>query len=471
MAYSGSTPIIGTGTVSAEAIQAYFVHRGPGYAPGYAPDKTYKAPPPDLGRAIVDECRRYSQAVVNHDLVAAQMMIETAAWQSGYARDRNNPGGIGAINSNPDLALRFADVRAGVRAHVAHLLVYAVGDGPWSADDPRRDAVARAGWLGTAQTWAGLNGKWAFPGTTYGQGIATLGNALVAFANDGTWVQEPSPMPTIAKPPMIARPSPNKGGYGTPRVIEAICNHIATGTIGSNLGWLTKPGSNASCNAYIGKDGRIYELVPLHEASWTNGEVKRPDLSNPLIAKWVRNGWNPNTRTYNIEHEGNPGDVLTAAQIASNNAVSAWVASVSGITLNRTTVIGHYQIDSVDRPYCPSFSDAEWRTLIDGANALLSAGGAPVSDPNAEQFPTGHWIVNDHGMPFLTWYRENGGWELLGYPLEGMHRDADGVYRQELENVMLEGYAVQFGPYPPPHVRLGAIGRMYRELRSQLEAV
>lgn len=387
MTYSHTTPILGSGSVSAEAIQAYFVHRGPGYAPAYAPDKAYKAPPAGLGRAIVDECRRYPQAIVNHDIVAAQVMVETAAWQSKYARDRNNPGGIGAINSNPDLAITFPTVAAGVRAHVAHLLVYALGDGPWSADDPRRDAVAKAGWLGTAPTWGGLNGKWAYPGTTYGQSITNLANALRDFANNGTWTQEPTMPTTIPKPPMVSRPSPNRGGYDPdedgPRVAEAITYHIATSTISSNLGWLTNPASGASCNYYIGKDGTIYELVPWQEAAWTNGKVSKPDTSNALIAKWVRNGWNPNTRTISIEHEGEARDTLTAAQIASNNRLTAWLSQVAGIPISRTTIIGHYQIDSVDRPYCPSFSDAEWRALVDGANALLN-----VSQPQPEPAPT-----------------------------------------------------------------------------------
>jgi N-acetyl-anhydromuramyl-L-alanine amidase AmpD len=192
---------------------------------------------------------------------------------------------------------------------------------------------------------------------------------------------------TIPKPPMVSRPSPNRGGYDPdedgPRVAEAITYHIATSTISSNLGWLTNPASGASCNYYIGKDGTIYELVPWQEAAWTNGKVSKPDTSNALIAKWVRNGWNPNTRTISIEHEGEARDTLTAAQIASNNRLTAWLSQVAGIPISRTTIIGHYQIDSVDRPYCPSFSDAEWRALVDGANALLN-----VSQPQPEPAPT-----------------------------------------------------------------------------------
>lgn len=247
MTYSAATPILGNGSVSAEAVQAYFVHRGPGYAPAYAPDKAYKAPPAGLGRAIVDECRRYPQAIVNHDIVAAQVMVETAAWQSKYARERNNPGGIGAINSNPDLAITFPTVAAGVRAHVAHLLVYALGDGPWTADDPRRDAVAKEKWLGTAPTWGGLNGKWAFPGTTYGQSITNLANALRDFANNGTWGTEPTMQPPSGwKPPEIIRSIIEWDASNRPhqRLNGGSWDYITTHNVGN-----TAPTANAAMHA------------------------------------------------------------------------------------------------------------------------------------------------------------------------------------------------------------------------------
>ena len=192
-----AVPILGEGTVSAAAIQAWFVDLGPGYK-GYAPDGKYKAPPANLGAAIVAECRRYAGYIVNHDYVAPQILKETAAWQSKYARERNNPGGIGAINSDPDQAIWFPTVEAGVRAHVAHLLTYAVGDGPWTHDTPRYANVKAKGWVGTAPLWTDLNGKWAWPGTTYGQDIISLGKRLQTFAatHEGT--------PPVSRKPIIA---------------------------------------------------------------------------------------------------------------------------------------------------------------------------------------------------------------------------------------------------------------------------
>lgn len=182
MPYSGQETIVGLGTVSAEAIQAWFTH-----AARFRKGAAALPIPPDLGAAIVAEAARYPQYPINHDLAAAQILHETDAWQSEYAQERRNPGGIGAVNHDPDQAIFFPSVRAGVQAHMAHLLVYAVGEGPWSAADPRIHVMRQAGYVGTARRWVDLNGKWAWPGTSYGQSIAGLAGELLHFAENGSW--------------------------------------------------------------------------------------------------------------------------------------------------------------------------------------------------------------------------------------------------------------------------------------------
>lgn len=410
--YTGQSPIISPGRATSTQIQAWFDARGPGYAEGYAPDGLYVPPPDSLGRDIVAECARYPEHVVNHDLVSGQILKETAGWQSEYARYRNNPGGLGATNDNPDNAIWFKTPAEGIRAHVAHVLTYAVGEGPWTEDDERFEETP-AKWRGIADVITDLNGRWAYPGRSYGQGIARLANELLETAD--------VPEVTVAKPTMIPRPSPNRDGYDELRRIEAIVNHIATGSKASNLSWLTNSNSGVSCNAYIAKDGTISEMVPITSSPWTNGPVREPDLSNPVIAGWVRDGVNPNTRTYTIEHEGQPGDQLTELQIASNNRVTAWVAATCDLSINRTTIIGHYQIDNVNKPYCPSFSATEWKRLIDGANALLE-NGAPLDTgdsampalPSTEPDPWGtpNWIPTI----FVNYIRAND-WMEFGWCL------------------------------------------------------
>jgi hypothetical protein len=185
---------------SVAGTQQWIEDTGKDYAPRYGKGAvisadghivkagTYTAPPSDLAQIIWDECHRYSDEghTVHYAATVAQMVHETAGFQSAYWRERWNPGGIGAINSNPDLAIRFPDPQSGVRAHVAHLLVYSAGtNGGWVANDPRAMAVVAKKWDGKTKKWVDLNGRWAYPGATYGQTIITMANRLRDAAGGG----------------------------------------------------------------------------------------------------------------------------------------------------------------------------------------------------------------------------------------------------------------------------------------------
>lgn len=270
MSYTASAALLSDGRATAAQIQEWFIARGPGFAPEYAPDGQYKPPPDGLGQTIIDECRRYADAgvVVNWDLCSAQILTETAAWQSKYARERNNPGGIGAVNLNPDLAIRFPDMAAGLRAHVAHLLDYAVGFGPWSASDVRVGAITDAGWLGVCHTLADLNGRWAWPGTTYGQSIAELANQLLAT--------EVPTMPTVSitgfHPPVIVRQPFKVNGVsymGEAMEMHGVCIHETGNTNAGaeaqqNVNYMNSQeciSRQASWHATVGLD-QIIETIP-----------------------------------------------------------------------------------------------------------------------------------------------------------------------------------------------------------------
>ncbi len=94
-----------------------------------------------------------------------------------------NPAGLGATNDGAAGAA-FATIEAGVLAQYAHLINYAAArpDPPLDAlalADVRRLALANAHGLGCAPTWEQLNGRWAVPGPTYGQDIATIALAIL----------------------------------------------------------------------------------------------------------------------------------------------------------------------------------------------------------------------------------------------------------------------------------------------------
>ncbi|WP_223594216.1 N-acetylmuramoyl-L-alanine amidase [Neobacillus bataviensis] len=119
---------------------------------------------------------------IRGDIAFAQALHETDFFRfTGVVQpDQNNFAGIGATGpSNPGAT--FKTQEEGVLAHLQHLFAYASTEplpNQYPLVDPRFNLVTR----GSAPTWTSLNGKWAVPGTTYGQSILELYKRMVNFA-------------------------------------------------------------------------------------------------------------------------------------------------------------------------------------------------------------------------------------------------------------------------------------------------
>jgi N-acetyl-anhydromuramyl-L-alanine amidase AmpD len=183
----------------------------------------------------------------------------------------------------------------------------------------------------------------------------------------------------LSKPTVTSRPSPNRNGYGSPHDPKAISLHITAGSGASALSWLTSPASQASANYVNMEDGTLYELVPPTESAWANGAVNNPNMANPIVAATLNAGRNMNTATISIENagqtSGGKGGSLSDAQVRSLIALCAWLCQRFGIPADRDHIIPHAYVDSVNRPYCPGFSAAEWASWV-GRIAALVKGGA-----------------------------------------------------------------------------------------------
>lgn len=126
----------------------------------------------------------------------------------------------------------------------------------------------------------------------------------------------------------------------------AIVNHITAGRMPGCLSWMQNPQAQASSNYLVTKDGRILQLVRDEDTAWANGGVNKP--SWPLY-----DGTNPNRYTISIEHEGLPGETLTEPQYQATLWLHRHLCQKWGIPIDRDHIIGHYRIDSVNRPNCP----------------------------------------------------------------------------------------------------------------------
>ncbi|PLS01476.1 glucosaminidase domain-containing protein [Neobacillus cucumis] len=111
---------------------------------------------------------------IRGDIAFAQALLETNYFRfTGIVQpEQNNYAGIGATGpGNPGAFFQTAE--EGVLAHLQHLFAYAATEhlpSDYPLVDPRFHLVQR----GSAPTWTALNGKWAVPGTTYGQTILNL---------------------------------------------------------------------------------------------------------------------------------------------------------------------------------------------------------------------------------------------------------------------------------------------------------
>lgn len=243
----------------------------------------------------------------------------------------------------------------------------------------------------------------------------------------------------LSKPPVIASPSPNRGGYASPHEPQLICWHITQGT--DSLGWLQSPQSGASANYLIARDGKTYELVPPTESAWANGKTCKPDMSNPIIAQCINQGRNVNTVSVSIEHEGmsslGKGSSLTTAQIAATVRLTAWLCATFGIAPDRGHIIKHAQVDACDRPNCPGFSEVEWVTWVDAINEIVRSGSTtPQAPPSGPGESIRHY-VNAQGVPVteIVWGGKakairGGNIVDLGISVDG---DPDGVYHRSVQ--------------------------------------
>ena len=113
---------------------------------------------------------------IRPDVAFAQALKETGFFRYGgdVVPEQNNYCGLGTTGGGVKGAY-FSTSKLGVRAHIQHLLAYASTRKPSEpVVDPRYELVRSTYGSTTLGQWQDLNGRWAVPGTTYGQSIMTM---------------------------------------------------------------------------------------------------------------------------------------------------------------------------------------------------------------------------------------------------------------------------------------------------------
>ncbi len=163
--------------------------------------------------------------------------------------------------------------------------------------------------------------------------------------------------------------------------VKAVVLHIAAGSMAGIFPTFNDPNRLASAHFAVAKDGRIEQYVSIDDTAYgvgmryTNGQWFNPRgaLCKPTWAG-MQPPLNPNLLTISVEHEGQPEDQWTPQMYDANNRLLQWIAKQINITyVPRQTLIGHFEIDPVDRPNCPG-PNVDWNQIA------ADASGTPNPD-------------------------------------------------------------------------------------------
>jgi N-acetylmuramoyl-L-alanine amidase len=160
---------------------------------------------------------------------------------------------------------------------------------------------------------------------------------------------------------MIQKLSPNfkqgRNGYKP----EIIVIHIMQGTLESTDAWFANPASQVSSHYGVGLNGEVHQYVKEEDQAWTQG------YHDGATFKLHKPNVNPNVYCVSIEHEGQDLAKGTEDQLKATTELIRAIATRWNIPLDRDHIIGHYEVDPIRKPCCPSPD----RTVMDKLVARL----------------------------------------------------------------------------------------------------
>jgi hypothetical protein len=115
--------------------------------------------------------------------------------------------------------------------------------------------------------------------------------------------------------------------------VDMIIIHDIEGSYGSAIQDFQTPGFAASAHYVVSFGGDITQMVREKDIAWHAGN------------------WDYNTRSIGIEHEGFAAyNLYTTAEYNASAALAASICSRWGVPMDRTHVIGHYQVPDPNNP-------------------------------------------------------------------------------------------------------------------------
>jgi N-acetyl-anhydromuramyl-L-alanine amidase AmpD len=159
------------------------------------------------------------------------------------------------------------------------------------------------------------------------RGFLLLLLAAVALCGAATAAAGPPPNRFAAQQNYTSAERPIRG-------IHLIVIHVTEGAFLGTVAWLQDPRAHASANFVVGRDGKVQELVPLHDIAWHSGN------------------WAVNKQSIGIENVGYTDDPagFTTAEYRATARLAAVVARRALMPIDREHIIGHYQVPDPNDP-------------------------------------------------------------------------------------------------------------------------
>jgi N-acetyl-anhydromuramyl-L-alanine amidase AmpD len=151
--------------------------------------------------------------------------------------------------------------------------------------------------------------------------------------------------------------STNRSGFA----VNCIVLHITADKEDSqSINWFTDPNSGVSAHYVVGKTGKVYQVVKDENKAFHCGIVRKPSAQIYFDMGKV----NPNLYTIGIELVS-AGERPTDVQYASLLELVNTLCNKFGIIKARYHIIGHYQLDSIERANDPIVSYSVDRVVAD----------------------------------------------------------------------------------------------------------
>ncbi len=196
---------------------------------------------------------------------------------------------------------------------------------------------------------------------------------------------------------------------------SSICYHITAGSDSRNH--LQNVLNGASVHFLIRVENgkaKVYQFISVFKTAYGNGRTSGP--TNPFMEQWMKDllarNKNINKATISIEHEGFYPSSLPFPEvvIVASIKLSKWICKVRPtIIKDRKHLIGHYQVDHIDRANCPGGPGGK---LFPFDRFVRELNAAP-----APQFVHFKETNQDVPLDFYNKWVEKGGLEVFGYPL------------------------------------------------------